>query len=99
MPRNPSKFYDPAGKEGLAAALERVERRKHATLVNKPIPVNVAKLRACTGLTQEQFAARFGFSVATLRHWEQGSRKPRGASLVLLNIIAHDPKAVVKAIS
>ncbi|MDP1535173.1 MAG: helix-turn-helix domain-containing protein [Rubrivivax sp.] len=29
-------------------------------------------------MTQEQFAARFGFSVATLRHWERGDRSPHG---------------------
>ena len=28
------------------------------------------------GMTQEQFAARFGFSTATLRHWERGDRTP-----------------------
>ena len=27
-------------------------------------------------LTQRQFAARFGFPVATLRHWELGNRRP-----------------------
>ena len=30
--------------------------------------------RASVGMTQEQFAARFGFSTATLRHWERGDR-------------------------
>ena len=49
-------------------------------------------------LTQEQFAARFGFSVATLRHWERGDRSPSGASLVLLNVIDHNPTAVMKAL-
>ena len=46
-----------------------------------------------------QFAARFGFPVATLRHWERGNRKPRGPSLVLLNVIARNPKAVMQALS
>lgn len=61
--------------------------------------VDVAQLRERLGLTQEQFAARFGFSVATLRHWERGDRRPTGASLVLLNVIARNPKAVLAALS
>ena len=54
---------------------------------------------AKTGLTQEEFAARFGFSTATLRHWERGDRTPRGPSLVLLNVIERNPKAVLNALS
>ncbi|HAN56119.1 MAG TPA: transcriptional regulator, partial [Betaproteobacteria bacterium] len=48
---------------------------------------------------QEAFAARFGFSVATLRHWERGDRAPGGPALVLLNVIAKDHKAVMRALS
>ncbi|WP_232299311.1 helix-turn-helix domain-containing protein [Azoarcus sp. CIB] len=33
-------------------------------------------------MTQEQFAARIGFSVATVRHWERGARRPQGPALV-----------------
>jgi putative transcriptional regulator len=50
------------------------------------------------GYTQPQFAARFGFSVATLRHWERGDRSPSGASLVLLNVIDRNPRAVMQAL-
>ena len=60
--------------------------------------VDVSSLRARLSLTQEQFAARFGFSVATLRHWERGDRAPSGASLVLLNVTDRNPAAVLKAL-
>jgi len=50
-------------------------------------------------MTQEQFAARFGFSTATLRHWERGDRLPHGPALVLLNVIEHNPQAVIAALS
>jgi hypothetical protein len=36
--------------------------------------------------------------VETLRHWERGDRKPRGAALVLLHVIARDPRAVIRAL-
>lgn len=50
-------------------------------------------------MTQEEFAAKFDFSTATLRHWERGDRTPHGASLVLLNVIQHNPRAVIEALS
>jgi putative transcriptional regulator len=34
--------------------------------------VDVAAIRAKLGLTQEAFAARFGFSKGAVRDWEQG---------------------------
>jgi putative transcriptional regulator len=49
------------------------------------------------GMTQKQFTARFGFSVATLRHWERGVSTPQGASLMLLNGSA--PDVVTAALS
>ena len=64
----------------------------------QPQAVDVSSLRQRLGLTQEQFAARFGFSVATLRHWERGYRDPSGASLVLLNVIDRNPGAVLEAL-
>ena len=46
----------------------------------------------------EQFAARFGFSVATVRHWERGDRRPQGPALVLLNVIEKNHVAVLNAL-
>jgi putative transcriptional regulator len=40
--------------------------------------VNVKAIRTKLGMTQQTFAARFGFSINTLRHWEQGKREPEG---------------------
>ena len=49
-------------------------------------------------ITQRQFAGRFGFSVATLRHWERGNRKPAGTALVLLHVIHENPRVVLQAV-
>lgn len=59
---------------------------------------DVKGLRSRVSMTQEQFAARFGFSVATLRHWERGDRTPQGPALVLLNVIDKNPAAVLSAL-
>jgi putative transcriptional regulator len=56
-------------------------------------------VRAKVGMTQEQFASRFGFSTATLRHWERGDRNPHGPALVLLNVIERNPQAVIEALA
>lgn len=81
----------------LREALETIGRPHRRG--SAPEPVDVAAVRARMGMTQAQFAWRFGFPVATLRHWERGDRMPRGAALVLLNVIARDPRAVMRALS
>jgi len=39
----------------------------------------VRKIREHYGLSQDKFASLMGISVATLRNWGQGRRKPEGA--------------------
>ena len=40
--------------------------------------IDVRAVRRRTGLTQAEFARRFGFPLGTLRNWEQGIRTPQG---------------------
>jgi len=94
-----AKAFDSIRKGLLQAKAHARGQTPKGTLVYTPEAVDVAQLRERLGLTQEQFAARFGFSVATLRHWERGDRRPTGASLVLLNVINRNPKAVLAALS
>jgi transcriptional regulator with XRE-family HTH domain len=49
-------------------------------------------------MTQERFALAFGFSVNTLRHWEQGKRQPEGPARAHLLVIDRDPDAVRMAL-
>ena len=86
-------------KQGLNEAINHARGDKRGAMVYQPHEIDVPGLRTRLGLTQEQFAARFGFSVATLRHWERGDRSPNGAALVLLNVIDKDPRAVMRALS
>ncbi len=48
-------------------------------------------------MTQEEFAGRFGFSVNTLRHWEQGKRQPEGPTRPIARYRART-KTVQKAL-
>jgi len=84
---------------GLLEAVEHAEGRSPQTRIHRPRPVDVKALRSKVSMTQEQFAARFGFSTTTLRHWERGDRVPQGPALVLLNVIAHNPNAVIEALA
>jgi putative transcriptional regulator len=61
-------------------------------------PVDVAAIRAVTGLSQGHFADACGISVHTLRNWEQGRRAPQGPAKALLLAIARDPVGVIKAL-
>ena len=86
-------------RQGLIEATEHARGRQAGVKVYQATAVVVAAVRGRLGFTQSQFAARFGFSVATLRHWERGDRRPQGATLVLLNLIDRDPKGVLRALS
>jgi DNA-binding XRE family transcriptional regulator len=55
--------------------------------------VNVRKVRTKMGLSQAQFATKFGFPPATLRNWEQGRSRPDVPTRVLLAVIAKHPEA------
>ena len=88
------------------------EEERHATVVSDPDcpPATEAQLakarrapkvrmiRQNLKLTQEEFAARFGLPLGTVRDWEQGAHRPDRAAQVLLRVIAKDPEAVVRAL-
>lgn len=63
------------------------------TVVSVPV-VDVRKVRLKMGLSQAQFATKFGFPPATLRNWEQGRSRPDAPTRVLLAVLAKHPEAV-----
>lgn len=85
-------------KADLQQAVEHAQGKEQGVRMHRPRPVDVKALRAKVGMTQEEFAARFDFSTSTLRHWERGDRQPQGPALVLLNVIDHNPRAVIEAL-
>jgi putative transcriptional regulator len=62
-------------------------------------PPAVRDLRQRAQLTQQQFAARLGVPVETIRNWEQGKRMPGGPARALLALIAHAPDMVFAALA
>jgi putative transcriptional regulator len=61
-------------------------------------PPDAKAIRKLTGLSQTEFAWRFGFDVSALRDWEQKRRVPDRAARVLLAVIQYEPKAVERAL-
>lgn len=57
-------------------------------------PLDVKAIRKKLQLTQEKFAYKYGFSLATVRNWEQGRRHPAGAHKNLLKLIEAMPDEV-----
>lgn len=66
--------------------------------VHVPPHVDVKEIRTRLGMTQRVFATRFGFSLNTLRHWEQGVRQPEGPARAYLLVIARAPDLVQDAL-
>jgi putative transcriptional regulator len=58
--------------------------------------VDVKALRARLGVSQEDFAGRYGLDVATVRNWEQGRTTPDGPAARLLQLIDRDPDKVME---
>ncbi|MGA2879513.1 MAG: helix-turn-helix domain-containing protein [Bryobacteraceae bacterium] len=63
-----------------------------------PADCDVRKIRSRLKLSQKEFASRFGFSIDSIQNWEQGRRIPDGPARTLLAVIAHEPKAVERAL-
>jgi len=87
-------------RRGLEEAVSyaRGQADAEAYRVHVPEAIDVKAIRAKLAMTQEEFAGRFGFSVNTLRHWEQGLRQPEGPTRAYLLVIDRAPKAVQKAL-
>jgi putative transcriptional regulator len=60
---------------------------------------DVQAIRRKLGLSQSEFAARFGFSVRTIQEWEQGRAVPDRPARILLRVIEKSPKVVERAVA
>lgn len=65
--------------------------------VLRPQVPDVKAIRRRLGLSQAQFAARFGFSTRTVQEWEQGRAIPDRPARILLRVIEQSPKVVERA--
>ena len=87
-------------KAGLTDAIKHASGIKGGVQqLHYPSDIDVKALRKKMGMTQEEFSTTFCIGMGTLRHWERGDRQPKGATLVLLNVIAYNPQVVLQALA
>ena len=67
-------------------------------LVRVPDHVDVRAIRNSLRMNQKEFAAAFGFPLATVQNWEQGRRKPEGSARMLLRIIEEAPETAERVL-
>jgi putative transcriptional regulator len=81
-----------AAKEAVAIARgEKKPARLHI-----PPEIDVRSIRLKLELSQDDFAAEFGFTTNQIKDWEQGRSRPLGGVRAYLMIIQRDPKTVSK---
>ena len=85
-------------KQGLTKAIAHAAGQPSQAVVHPPKITDIKAIREQVGMTQTAFAAAFGISLSTLRHWERGDRTPKGPARVLLHVAAHEPQAVLRAL-
>jgi putative transcriptional regulator len=81
--------------EGLTEALAIAKGEKKPAKLHIPPELDVSAIRTKIGLSQDDFATAFGFTVNQIRDWEQGRSRPLGGVRAYLMIIDRDPKGVL----
>lgn len=66
--------------------------------IHIPADIDIKAIRGTLGLTQVEFAGRYGFTEARVRDWEQGRRVPDSGIRAYLKVIAKEPKTVERVL-
>lgn len=84
-----------------ALAYARGDRSAAARVhkVAAPDMTDVRAIRRRLGLSQAEFADRYGFALTALRDWEHGRLQPERSARVLLRVIEREPEAVERALA
>jgi len=61
-----------------------------------PIKKKLRLLRRALKMSQADFAEAYGIPLPTLQKWEQGGREPDEAALSYLQVIAQDPRKIMR---
>jgi len=87
----------PMVEDAQAVIADMAECGVAAVLLKPDLTVDVRALRERLRLTREQFAARYGLEVETLRNWETGKREPDNTARSYLRAISNAPEEVESA--
>ncbi len=81
--------------EGLSEALAIARGEAPPAKLHIPPEIDVRSIRTRLSLSQDDFAAHFGFTVNQIKDWEQGRSRPLGGVRAYLMIIDRDPNSVL----
>ena len=87
------------GLENAVAYARGESVATRVTVVQVPDEIDVKAVRQARGLTQEQFAARYGFALSAIQEWEKRRRRPDRSARLLLRVIEREPEAVERALA
>ena len=82
-----------------ARKIARGEADAKSYRMHIPAEIDVRAVRVKLKMTQEEFAVRYGLTLARVRDWEQGRSSPDSAARAYLTVIAREPKAVARALA
>ena len=91
-----NRVKEPSNEELGIKLLQAVKEMKadNAARVTRFALNEVSAARMKTGLSQSQFARALNISSRTLQGWEQGRRKPSGATQALIEIALRHPEVI-----
>lgn len=81
--------------EGLDEVLEIARGKASPARLHIPAEIDVKSIRVKMGVSQDEFAALFGFTMNQIKDWEQGRSRPLGGVRAYLMIIDRDAKSVL----
>jgi len=87
----------PTVEDRSALTAELATAGSAAAVVEPATTPDVRRLRKRLRLTREQFAARYGLEVETVRNWETGKREPDTTARSYLRAISNAPERVEEA--
>ncbi len=94
MTAKKAKLEKSLGDELIESIEEALANPSSVRIVRKG--VDVKKIRKSLKMTQQVFATTFGFSLETLRKWEQGVNTPDHSVASYLTCIQRAPKLITK---
>src|SRR3954471_7271230 len=80
---------------GLNEALKIARGNARPSKLYIPPEIDVRDIRKKLNLSQDDFAAEFGFTINQIRDWEQGRTRPLGGLRAYLMLIKTDSKTVL----
>lgn len=89
----PTKAFEKIA-EGLKEAIDVVQGKTSPARWHISPEIDVKAIRKKTGLSQEDFAGSFGFSLDQIRAWEQLRARPLGGVRAYLILIGQDHRSI-----